>query len=496
MPTTDDTQTGESTDQGSIPEIPDSQDVKIAYVGGGSREWVPKFFPDLALCSEVGGEVALYDLNYEGANRNARFGNWVQERDGAVGDWTYTAAGERSDALADADFVILSTQFNPADTFVHDLDIPKEYGIYHAVGATIGPGGFLRAMRTIPVYREFAASIREHCPDAWVLNYTNPMTFATRALYDEFPDINAIGLCHEVFHAQEHLAELVETYYDVDKPDRDEIDVNVKGVNHFTWVDEAYWNGIDLFEVLDYHLEQDGAAREYTAEELEGVTPFVDNNQVAYELYERFGVFPAAGDRHLVEYAPWFIQGEMPEDLNRWGVKRTGSDFRMKHWNPAESEQTTDVEALMEDDDYTLEESGEIAADLISTLAAGGSMKTHVNLPNRGQMVDVPEGAVVETNALFTQNNVKPITAGPLPRQVRNQIVVHVNNHETTIEAAREGDVDLAFQAFLNDPQVRTLQTETARDLFADLVETERDYLQDWNLSSSEVLAESPEFSG
>ncbi len=482
------------SEQDSLPNLPD-ENVKITYIGGGAREWPPKLFRDLALCTEISGEVALFDMDYESAQLNAEFGNWVQEKDGAVGDWTYNAVEDRSAALEGADFVILSTQFNPAETFVHDLDIPRDYGIYGAVAATIGPGGIMRAMRTVPVYREFGNAIEEHCPDAWVLNYTNPLTFATRALYEAFPDINAIGLCHEVFHAQDMLADLVAEYYDVDRPDRDEIDLNVKGINHYTWADEARWRGVDLFDVLDYHLEQDGVRREYSTDEMADEDPFVDNNQVTYELYQRFGILPAAGDRHLVEYGTWFIQGDMPDDLNRWGVKRTTSDYRAKHWNPAESEQTTDVTAWMDGkEDFELESSGEIAVDLMRSLTVGGSTKTHVNLPNRGQISDLPEGAVVETNALITPDSIKPITAGPLPRQVRNQIIPHVNNHETIVEAAFAGDVDLAFQAFLNDPQVRTLQTETARELFAELVDAEAEYLPDWDLADSDVLAESDAF--
>lgn len=484
----------ESDEQSSLPSSPD-ETVKIAYIGGGARAWTPKLIKDLAQCTEIRGEVALFDLDYESAKQNAEFGNWVQDREDAVGDWTYNAVEERADALDGADFVILSTQFNPADTFVHDLRIPREYDIYGAVGATIGPGGIMRAMRTIPVYHEFGNAIQEHCPEAWVLNYTNPLTWATRALYEAYPDINAIGLCHEVFHALDMLTDLVEEYFEVDEVERDDIHLNVKGINHYTWVDEARWQGIDLFEVIDHHLEQEGTEREYTAEEMADENPFVDNNQVTFELYRRFGILPAAGDRHLVEYGPWFIQGEMPDDLNRWGVKRTTADYRSKHWNPSESEQTLDVKAWMDgEEEFELESTGEVAVDLMRTLTVGDMMKTHVNLPNTGQISDLTEGAVVETNAIITSKSVKPITAGPLPRQVRNQIQTHVNNHETVIEAAVEGDIDLAFRAFLNDPQIKTLQIETARELFAELIDAERDYLSDWDLEKSTVLAESDAF--
>ncbi|MFB6075377.1 MAG: glycoside hydrolase family 4 [Haloarculaceae archaeon] len=475
----------------STPAI-DGDDTTITYVGGGSREWAPKLVQDLAL-SNIDGEVRLYDLDDEAAARNARFGNWVQEKTAATADWTYEAYADRDAALAGADVVVTSTQFDPAETFVHDLDIPREYGIYGAVAATIGPGGIFRAMRTIPLYRELAAAVREQCPDAWVCNFTNPVHFVTRALYDEFPAINAVGLCHEVLGTRSHLAALAEEHLDV-AANRDDIDVNVKGINHFTWIDEATCRGVDLWPLLEDLVDSERATRSFTPADLADVSPFVDNQQVTWELFRRFGLFPAAGDRHLVEYAPWFLSGGK-EALNRWGVKRTGSDYRAKHWTPADSEQTTDVDAWMRGDAaFELAASDEVFADILAALAGGEPFVTNVNLPNAGQVAGIEAGAVVETNALVRGGEVRPLTAGGFPRPVRTQIETHVDTIETVIEASRSGDVDAAFEAFLNDPQVRTLQTDDARELFAELAAAESAYLDDWDLAGSSVLAESSTF--
>ena len=474
------------------PERLDADDLAIAYVGGGSREWAPKFVQDVAL-SNLDGEVRLYDVNYESAKRNARFGNWVQERDDVVGDWTYEAFSDLGDALSGADAVILSTQFNPAETFVHDLDIPLEYGIYGAVSATIGPGGIFRAMRTMPLYARFAAEIREHCPDAWVFSFTNPVHFVTRALYAEYPEINAVGLCHEVLGTRSHLARLAGEHLGIEA-DRDDVTVNVKGINHFTWVDRVRCKGVDLWPLLTELVESEEARRRFTPEDLEGVTPFVDNQQVTWELFRRFGMFPAAGDRHLVEYAPWFLAGGK-EGLNRWGVKRTDSDYRAKHWNPAESEQTTDVEAWLSGEEaFELESSGEVFADMLEALCGGEPYVANVNLPNAGQVSGLEEGAVVETNGLVRADEIAPLSAGGFPRPIRSVLRDHVDTIETVIEASRTGDLDRAFQGFLIDPQVRSLQTEDARDLFAELVAAEEEYLGDWDVEGSETLSESPKF--
>ena len=467
----------------------DGDDLTITYVGGGSREWAPKFVRDMAL-SELSGEVRLYDVNEESARTNARFGNWVQSEYETVGEWEYEAVGDLETALDGADAVITSTQYDPAETFVHDLDIPLEYGIYGAVSATIGPGGIFRAMRTIPQYREFAAAIREHCPDAWVFNFTNPVHFVTRALYDEFPEINAVGLCHEVGHAREYLATLASEHLDVEAT-ADDVTVNVKGINHFTWVDEARCKGVDLWPLLEDLVDSGEANRTFTTEELDGVSPFVDNNQVAWELFRRFGMFPVAGDRHLVEYATWFLN-DGQEGLNRWGVKRTGSDYRAKHWDPAESDQTTDVEAWLEGErEFELEPTNEVSADVLEALVGGEQLTTNVNVPNVGQVSDLESGAVVETNAVVRADEIRPLAAGGFPRPVRSLLSTNVDTIETVIEASRTGDVDAAFQGFLLDPQVRTLQTEDARELFAELVTAVEGYQDGWNLADSDVLAES-----
>ncbi|WEL16945.1 Alpha-galactosidase, glycosyl hydrolase family 4 [Halorhabdus sp. SVX81] len=466
----------------------DTDDVTIAYIGGGSREWAPKFFRDLAL-SDLSGEVRLHDIDHESAELNAEFGNWVQDRDEVEAEWEYEAVADRDEALDGADVVVLSTQYNPAETFVHDLDIPKDHGIYGAVAATIGPGGIFRAMRTIPVYREFAASIREQCPDAWVFNFTNPVHFVTRALYDEYPDINAVGFCHEVLWTRHHLAKIVEEELD-EEAERSDISINVKGINHFTWIDEARYKGRDLWPLLEDLVDTDRANREFTPEDLEDDSPFTDKQQVTWELFRRFGVFPAAGDRHLVEYATSFLVGGK-EGLNRWGVKRTTSDYRAKHWNPAESDQTTNVEAWMDGDrEFDLYHSNEIFDDMVAALGGEDTMVANVNMPNEGQVTDLEDGAVVETNAVVREGEIKPTTAGGFPRPVRSLIDGHVDTIETIIEASRTGDVDAAFAGFLLDQQVRTLQTEEAREMFAELVAAEEEYLQDWDLDGSDVLAE------
>ncbi|RKD89228.1 family 4 glycosyl hydrolase [Halopiger aswanensis] len=476
----------------TLEEIPDpsstatNANVKIGYIGGGSEGWAHTLINDLLQCEDVSGSVALYDVNYEPAAKNAELGNRLVERDDAPGDWTFEAYQEIEPALKGADFVICSIQDPPEETFVHDIDVPQEYGIYQTVADTCGPGGAVRALRAIPQYREIAATVREQCPDAWVVNYTNPMTVCTRALYEEYPDINAIGLCHEVFGTQRFLAGIVEKYVDeAEDVDAEEIDVNVKGINHFTWIDEAYWYDRDIFPYLDEELEERKPLPSFEPGDLDDEGYWTNHHQIAFDLYDKFGLFGAAGDRHLAEFVPWYLDIDEPEEIQRWGIRLTPSSARRSDGEgPAKMSRY-----LNEDGTFEFQESGEEVVDIMRALLGIEPIKTHVNYPNEGQISDLPTGPVVETNAMITGAGVKPITAGDFPREVRSMVRQSVDNQETLVEAGYAGDLDLAFQAFLNEPLV-TIQRDEARELFAELVEIERDYFRDYDLEGADVLTD------
>lgn len=458
--------------------------VKIGYIGGGSHGWAHTLINDLLQCSDLAGEVALYDIEYEAATQNAELANGLANRSEATGDWTFEARQNMDDALDGADFVICSIQDPVEETFVHDIDVPQEYGIYQTVADTVGPGGILRSMRAIPQYREIAAAVREQCPGAWVINYTNPMTVCTRTLYEEFPDINAIGLCHEMFETQRLLADMAETYIaEADSVSADEINLNVKGINHFTWVDEAYWRDRDVFQYLDRELETRKPLPQFEPGELRGESYWINHQQIAFDLYDRFGLLGAAGDRHLAEFVPWYLDIDEPDEIHRWGIRLTPSSARTEGGEgPAKMKRHISGAA-----EFDFTESGEEVVDIMRALVGIEPIKTHVNYPNRGQTPDLMDGAVVETNAVVTGGGVTPITAGKLPREIRSMVMRTVNNQETLVEAGFAGDLDLAFQAFLNDPLV-TIQRDAARELFADLVGLEREYLQAYNLDSAAVL--------
>ncbi|NOX96619.1 MAG: alpha-glucosidase/alpha-galactosidase [Nitrospirae bacterium] len=435
--------------------------IRIAYIGGGSRGWAHALIKDLLMHPGFCGEVRLYDIDRTMAELNARFANWIQSHPQAVSKWKYRAVASLKTALKGADFVFASIQPGSIETMKVDLEEPTKYGIYQSVGDSVGPGGCLRALRAIRNYRVIARAIAEHAPQAWVLNFTNPMSICTRTLFEVFPDIKAYGCCHEVFGTQKMLGRVYASMTKEPEPSRREIEVNVLGINHFTWIDRASCRGKDSLALLQEYMTKPRVIRKYTKREVETKKRvFIDHHQVAYELFRRFGVLAAAGDRHLAEFVPWFLTSR--DSCFRWGFCLTPYSYRLQRYRDASKR----FRQMMRTGKFPeLSWSGEEYLNQMLALTGQGSFKTNVNLPNFGQMQNIPAGAVVETNAVFSKDRVVPVPSGALPANVNVLVLRHVLNQESLVKAVFTEDKDLAFQAFLNEPLV-SLSMDDAWKLF------------------------------
>jgi len=442
------------------------RNLNIAYIGGGSRGWAWSLMSDLAAEEQLSGTIRLYDIDYKAACDNEIIGNSLKNRDDVKGKWDYKAVGSLQEALTGADFVIISILPGTFQEMWSDVHTPEKYGIYQPVGDTTGPGGLVRALRTIPMYVEIAQAIKNYSPDAWVINYTNPMTLCVRTLYEVFPQIKAFGCCHEVFGTQWLLSNALEDILGISGVTRDEIKVNVLGINHFTWIDKASYKGIDLMPVFsqfaDKYLE----------------VGYKGHQQVKFDLFKRYGIIAAAGDRHLSEFVPgkWYLKD--PETVKSYGFALTTVQSRIDGQNEriAKSKRLVSGE-----EQFVLRKSGEEGVHQMKALLGLGDIITNVNMPNRGQMPDVPAGCVVETNAVFRKNSVTPVLAGSLPTPVQNLVMRIVNNQETILKAAINKDYDLAFSAFVNDPLV-TISLKDAKALFDEMLQNTKQYLPGWNL--------------
>jgi alpha-galactosidase len=309
----------------------------------------------------------------------------------------------------------------------------------------------MRALRTIPEYVIFAEAIREFAPEAWVINYTNPMSQCMRTLYHVFPQIKAFGCCHEVFSTQDMLASMLR-YETGEKPPRDEIKVNVLGINHFTWFDSATYQGTDLIPLFarfsDLYYDRGFLNDDYEKH----AECFRYTNRVKFDLYRRYGLIAAAGDRHLVEFMPGDMYLKDKETIKRWGFALTSVDWRIAD-RVQRLERTKRLVAGEEE--ITLSVSGEEGILLIKALCGLTSVITNVNLPNTAlQIANLPKETSVETNAVFSKNNVKPVQAGRLPDNILDLIQPHVENQTQVLNAALNNDVNAIYTAFAREPLV------------------------------------------
>ncbi len=447
------------------------KDINICYIGGGSQGWAWKLMSDLYLEDALSGTIRLYDINEQAARTNEIIGNRMFSYEGAKSHWKFVTADTLEDGLKEADFVIISILPGTFEEMRSDVHTPEKYGIYQSVGDTTGPGGIFRALRTIPMYEIIANAIKNHCPDAWVINYTNPMSLCTGALFKLFPGIKAFGCCHEVFGAQRLLLMALKEFLDITEDDRHKLHTNVVGINHFTWITEASYKNIDLMPIYGKFAE-----RHYEKGICDKIIDFhfMSQNRVKFDLFLKYGVIAAAGDRHLAEFVPDYIKD--PEVVRFWGFAFTPVDYRIK--NKLELDKKSRAYAAGEIT-IPIEPSGEEGVAQMKALLGLQDIITNVNLPNQGQM-DAPKSIVVETNALFTKNSVRPLMAGGIPDGVNLLMGRHMQNQEMILKAALNRDKNLAFQAFCNEPMIAKLTYKQAEDLFETMFYNTKAYLSDY----------------
>ncbi|MBQ8800018.1 MAG: alpha-glucosidase/alpha-galactosidase [Lachnospiraceae bacterium] len=428
-------------------------DMTIAYIGGGSRGWAWTFMTDLALEPSMSGTIRLYDIDEQAAENNAIIGNKVSARPEAVGKWNYVVSKTLEESLSGADFVVISIMPKTFDEMETDVHMPERLGIYQSVGDTAGPGGIVRAMRTIPMFVEFAEAIKKYAPDAWVINYTNPMTLCIKTLYHVFPQIKAFGCCHEVFGTQKLLAAIAKEELGTEEIAREEIAVNVLGINHFTWFDYASYKGIDLFPVYRAYIEKHFEEGFNEPDNNWMNSTFACAHRVKMDLFLKYGLIAAAGDRHLAEFMPGDMYLKDPATVEGWKFGLTTVEWRKEDLQRRLSRSARLVNG---EEEIELKPTGEEGIELIKALCGLRRMVSNVNIPNTaGQIENLPRTAVVETNALFERDAIRPLVAGTVPEQVKELLMPHIENHERVLKAALTMDRSLVKEAFLADPLVK-----------------------------------------
>ena len=451
-----------------------AENVKIAYIGGGSRGWAWGLMSDLAVTEDMSGDVYLYDIDFEAAKNNEIIGNKYNSVEGVKSHWNYFATESIDEALKDANFVVISILPGTFDEMESDVHAPEKYGIYQSVGDTSGPGGIVRALRTLPMMEEIAKAVEKNCPGAWVINYTNPMTLCVKALYDTFPKIKAFGCCHEVFGTQQVIVEILKEFEGIEVKERSEIKVNVLAVNHFTWLNKVQYKDMDIFPVYEKFCEKYSEEGYDTSKKENWLNKhFHCTHKVKMDLFKRYGVIAAAGDRHLAEFCEgkWYLAD--PEQVEEWGFGLTPVSWRKQN---LQERLDKSARLISGEEELKINETGEEGVSQMRALLGLCDLVTNVNVPNRGQIPNLPLGAVVETNAVFRSDEVTPVMAGEIPSSIYPLVSRISGEQEMVAKAVRERNLELAFQAFANDPLV-TIPVCDARKLFKEMIENTKAYL-------------------
>ncbi len=426
---------------------------KIAFLGAGGRAFPKNVIGDCLLTPSLkDAHIALHDIDEDSLREAEVMINNLSRHLGAGAK--VTAHLDRKEALQGADYVINATNPGGVEAQIVDLEVPLKYGLKQTIGDTIGIGGIFKGLRTAPVVIEFARDMEEVCPDAWLLNYTNPMAIVTAAVLKE-TGIKAVGLCHSV---QVCVARL---FRDLGMSDEG-VRWQIAGINHQAWLLEVSRDGQDLYPEIKRRA-------------LERATPHDD--MVRYEIMRQFGYYVTESSQHTAEYLPYFIKHRNPELIDRFNLSRwvrpprLQAEERVRHWEHAK-------QSLLANVDVNHERSREYAAGILDAMETDRPYRIAGNVLNKSLITNLPDEACVEVPCMVDRNGVTPCHVGELPPQLAALNRTNINPQLLTVEAVRTQKRDYIYQAAMLDPRTAAeLTIDEIRNLCDDLIEAHGDLL-------------------
>lgn len=426
--------------------------LKIVIIGGGSNAWVPNIVKDMLLTEGINdAEFVLYDINKKASDLCKAFLDKLALQLNVKPKIVST--NNRKEAFRNGDYFVIVVSTGGLDAMSHDLAIPEEYGIYHTVGDTSGPGGWSRSIRNFDIFVDIANAINQYAPGAMVLNYTNPMTTLTDVL-SRLCTGPVVGLCHGLFENLQFIKEV----YKLDS--EDQIAVNYAGVNHFIWITEARVGTTDVIADLNKRLR---------SRRLNSLLPVIhkdplglsSDRDVAEELLRQTGVMSPVADRHTCEFYSWYITNK--QNIKKYHLERTSIKQRRKWFADRDRNLKKMVKTSIPEQYF--KRSRETAADIISAHWLGKVFIDVGNTPNQGQIANLPLGSIVETAVRIDHNGITPITFGALPEVVAGMVEPWTRVFSMTVDACFAKDKAMALQALRLDPLCSHLNTQQTNEL-------------------------------
>jgi alpha-galactosidase len=434
---------------------------RITLVGGGSTHWTPTLLVDFANTPALAdAELTLHDVDGDSLPQMLDLAAHVARSRG-IG-LTARATTDLPSALEGAEFVLITLSVGGFASMRHDIEIPYVYGIRQPVGDSVGPGGIMRALRSIPIVLDIARATEQHAPDALLLNVSNPLTALCRAAGRE-TSVTTVGLCNELVGFQFAMSLLFDC-------GMHEVNPVVGGVNHLPLITSFTIAGEDGFSLLRDFLENPGSRADdpiwmtppegshwhkHSPGEKWTKSDVVTNQKVKFELFQRFGVLPGSSDTHVVEFFPGFVT-EASDFGRQWGIHHYGIAGHTA------DKQTDDasVDWLMNQEEIPPWGSGELVAELINAVVTGKERWLPMNLPNTGQVTNLPDGAVTECIGLAGASGVRPRDQVTVPG-ILGEYLRRINvSQELTVEAALTGNRTTVLEAMLADQMAGRLPYE------------------------------------
>ena len=435
--------------------------IKVTFMGAGSTVFARNVLGD-CMCTPAlrGLDIALYDIDAVRLDESQKMLDAINRNvQGNATIRSYLGVENRREALRGADFVVNAIQvglYEPCT--VTDFEVPKKFGLRQTIGDTLGIGGIFRALRTIPVMLDFAEDMKAVCPNAWFLNYTNPMAMLTGAML-RMTDIKTVGLCHSVQVCAKSLFESVGMENDPD------VQTKIAGINHMAWLLEITKNGRDLYPELKKRALEKNKEKH--------------GDMVRLELMRRFGYYITESSEHNSEYTPWFIKDRYPELIDRFNIPLDEYPRRCIHqiedWKKRRDE-------LINDPHLSHTRSKEYASYIMEAMETNRPYKIGGNVLNTGLITNLPRNAVVEVPCLVDKSGVTPCYIDDLPEQCAALNRTNINVQLLTIEAARTRKKDYIYQAALLDPHTASeLDIDTTIAMCDALIEAHGDWLPKFN---------------
>jgi len=430
---------------------------KITFLGAGSTVFAKNVLGDCMTVDELQDfEFALFDIDPQRLKDSENILNNIKKNlNSNVKVVSYT---DRKEALRGAKYVINAIQvggYKPST--VIDFEIPKKYGLRQTIADTLGIGGLFRSLRTIPVMLDFAKDMEEVCPDAWFLNYTNPMAALTGTML-RHTNIKTVGLCHSVQVCASGLL------HDLDMP-TDNIQWKIAGINHLAWLLEITRNGEDLYPEIKRRAAEKQKEKHH--------------DMVRYELMKRFGYYVTESSEHNAEYHPYFIKKNYPELIDRFNIPLDEYPRRcvaqIEGWQKMRDDLVNDV-------NLTHERTHEYGSQIIEAMETNKPLKIGGNVLNDGGLIsNLPREAVVEVPCLVDASGVSPTHVGHLPEQLAALNRTNINTQLLTIEAAMTKKKEHIYQAALLDPHTAAeLSIDDIVAMCDDLIEAHGDWLPEY----------------